>query len=795
MPRKQPLKDQYFEQTEILKNGYAFLLRRGHDPNSKFMQQLKQDSVEGACFGFSIVGGIAEIQSHFVISKENDTQLENRDPAELFFQHTSRLFAWPTEYLTQLLPENEQQDIEHLLQQVIFFQNPERSLSLLSQHTVPQNWEYLQGENPITLEYSLGGEFTKDHLKEILPQIVHEGRLIMVGSAKHATNLMRIGNQYCFFNPNPPGKQIFEDSKEGREALINTIFSAHNATTANAVEIGFQSFYFNDENFDPAFKEKPHYPDQSAILTNHSTGNGLYVAAQIGCIKSVEQLLTTQEDLNLGKSNEGKSAFWIACQNGNLEVVKKLLENDKIEFNSSDKALLSPLGIACVDSRLEVVKLLLAHPKINVDNEYDLIDIACHNGHAELVKILLANNKIKMGDASLLLSAACTGGHAAVVKVLLENDKTNIQPIDVLTQLARACDQNQLEIVNVLLHSDKLDVKDQGSLFLYKAWDKGQWEILKSLLASDKIHITGKNSGEEGMLLLYYICNTAPKEIINEALQNDKFASAHAEIEKFPKVKMYFNNYLKSYIGNFINTYYHADHKESAIKKLNAETDYQVLVMLLKSVSKIEKIIDSNPDEKNKSFSEMSPAIKIELKEAVVKIAENLSQQAEKYPQADKILHIHFTDKNENLLSNTFGGTNDNFIIYKSSVSLNEKKAEAFFQDKMSIKEAYQLFIDSNQRFKPGSAAFYAKEFLSMVKDTHEQLPAKEIANLTFSDFIKTGFSSEAIPQKSLEIFLNTADPVLQPLVTNLAAIKEANQINLLTEEKKQNPMANISFS
>jgi ankyrin repeat protein len=94
-------------------------------------------------------------------------------------------------------------------------------------------------------------------------------------------------------------------------------------------------------------------------------------------------------------SNDGYTAFSLACIGGHIEIVKLLLENPKhTTLNKKDNKGYTPLMCVCTTGNVEIVKLLLENPKFTSLNKKSnslctALMFASGNGHIDVVKLLL----------------------------------------------------------------------------------------------------------------------------------------------------------------------------------------------------------------------------------------------------------------------------------------------------------------------------------------------------------------------------------------------------------------------
>jgi ankyrin repeat protein len=447
MPRKHRLLDEPFEQSWISENTSNFLKQKG--------SAYTFESSGGKCYGYSMLWGLSVIQTIFVTNRSaGDTALN-------WFFDTSHMLMSPVP-ATYKNPDN----ILRYAHNVDYFQS-----SQVHQNNLPKP---VNNFLTYSREYTLGGEFTQEHLQQILPQIAFEGRVVMINSEDHATALMRVGDKYFFFNSNQSGQQVFADTAEELAELTTTIFRAFQRNDAEALSLSFEAMHFNSPNLDPEFQQKQNYPAQAELLTHYSTRNSLSTAAQIGCIESVRTILDAPSDINKVRQT-ASTALYLACQNGHLDVVIELLNRLEIDVNTRYNGI-TPITMACQMGHLDIVIELLKQPGIDVnteDNGVTPLAVACQHGHLDVVKELLKKQSeidinAVSNTGSTALYSACLFGHLAVVKELLKQSSVDVNKgnNEGMTPLDLAYYGRSHEIVSELVKNPKIEIEPQKLLQL-----------------------------------------------------------------------------------------------------------------------------------------------------------------------------------------------------------------------------------------------------------------------------------------------------------------------------------------
>jgi ankyrin repeat protein len=727
---------------EAVINGAIAFLSRNPEVDPEVINCLKKNG--GFCGSLNVLWGFAGIQTYFVLKETGDGPRKLDDFA-WFFKCSDRLQAFyedPSILLS--LTDEEAKEIERFIEHILFLQTVHRYLQT-TPITFEKHLEYLNsGNHSMTTEFMLGGEFTRDHLQNILPMIIKKGRWFYIGSGSHATSLIYTNGKYVFFNP-ISGPHEFDDSDIGLKNLIDRIFIAQFSKNKNELPLNFKSIYFGSNNFVKELNKTPEYPDKKWLLENFSTGNGLYVAAETGCLESVKYLLTTQKDCEQGVYYyENTTPLYVACQNGHVEIVKELLKVSRIDINKKNKAGEAALTSACAKGYVDIVKELLKEPKIDVNIKNSSggtpLIFACQNGDIEIAKELLKNSQLDVncmnesGGTALIL--ACQNGDIDIVKELLNNSKIDVNKStkEGMSPLSIACCNGHYEIIEILLADPKIIIDaefllsvantyifywllerkeilvDDGMSLLLNACVRGHHKVVGDLLRSYKINLHDQCGVEN---LLFLACKNGQHKVVAALLESEKF-----KIEKLDEnIKSYFEKYLRQYIMDFINP-----HDKENLPKKNwfanfvEEFNGDILKELFKIVQNVDDAKCAIPNQNTKISSVRLPLITYSATKA-------------------KLIMLFFAIRT-NLIK---PASTESFftIAYWTSTRTLERSAEALFQNELSVGEACKLFQNITEQKNLGPMSLLAVKFSQIVADLTQNFNENPMAkHLNFIDFI-----------------------------------------------------------
>ncbi|XP_068665127.1 ankyrin repeat-containing protein At5g02620-like [Aristolochia californica] len=203
----------------------------------------------------------------------------------------------------------------------------------------------------------------------------------------------------------------------------------------------------------------------------------LYIAAENGHSLVIGELLKHSDIQSAAlKARNGYDSFHVAAKLGHLEVLKELLQAFPELAMTTDSSNSTALHTAANQGHIDVVNLLL---------ERD----------SNLAKIAKSNGKTALHSAARM-------GHLEVVKAVLSKEPTIGFRTDNKGQTAlhMAVKGNKVEIVLELLKPDPsvIALEDKkGNTALHIAIRKGRTQIVKSLLSIEGIDINAINRAGE----------------------------------------------------------------------------------------------------------------------------------------------------------------------------------------------------------------------------------------------------------------------------------------------------------
>ncbi|XP_078608423.1 uncharacterized protein LOC144880232 [Branchiostoma floridae x Branchiostoma japonicum] len=264
----------------------------------------------------------------------------------------------------------------------------------------------------------------------------------------------------------------------------------------------------------------------------------LYIAAQCGHVKVVQQLLKAGAEADKAKQG-GATPLFIEALSGHVEVVQQLLkagaEVDKAIANEDGA---TPLVIAAQNGHVRVVQLLLK-TGAEVDKAMLIgvtsLNVAAQNGHVEVVQQLLkAGAEVDKADQRGIvpLYMASQNGHVEVVQQLLEaGAEVDKAMQDGATPLYLAAQNGHVEVVQQLLEAgaevDKTTEFGLTSLFI--AAQQGHAEVLQQLLnvgakAEKGLQGAHDKMSYEGLTALHTACMNGHFEAARVLILNKKGA-------------------------------------------------------------------------------------------------------------------------------------------------------------------------------------------------------------------------------------------------------------------------------
>ena len=213
-------------------------------------------------------------------------------------------------------------------------------------------------------------------------------------------------------------------------------------------------------------------PDVQVNLVTNNGWTAFNMACGCGHLSAVKAFLEIPEvDFEL-RSNRGASPFHEAIYGGCGEVVRFLVQDARFDVNSKTDTGLHPIHIAAARGGDAVVMKALV--------EVDTIDInvraaatgctplktACYYGLFNTVQELLQCPRIDPNAVDVIgrtpLHVASHKGHIEIVNALLNATDTQISPIlstAPMSPLTLAVEQGALDVVNALLSNPKMDIQ------------------------------------------------------------------------------------------------------------------------------------------------------------------------------------------------------------------------------------------------------------------------------------------------------------------------------------------------
>ena len=178
----------------------------------------------------------------------------------------------------------------------------------------------------------------------------------------------------------------------------------------------------------------------------------------------IEYASTLSIDLNQ-KTQNGQTAFHMACGRGQLEVVQIFMENStplSIDLSAEDNDGFTPFLTACERGQMDVVQMLMeCAPLLSIDlytktnNGNTAFHIACEEGHANVIKIIMENAaafnldlNMKNNDGMTAFHLACISGKESMTRFTSSVVFKNLDVIRLFMENASALNINLLDTKN-----------------------------------------------------------------------------------------------------------------------------------------------------------------------------------------------------------------------------------------------------------------------------------------------------------------------------------------------------------
>ena len=176
-----------------------------------------------------------------------------------------------------------------------------------------------------------------------------------------------------------------------------------------------------------------------------------------------EKLIKIYPELANKKNSKGITVLHIAAKIGQVDFIQELLTKKHIRINQMDNNKQTSLHIACRYGNTECVEALLqknSDATIKNYNGQTALHYACKYGHVKCVEKLLTkiNVNAKNNDGNTALDYACKYGHVKCAELLLSCKDINVNEID-----------------------------NNGRTALYYAWHNRHIECFEKLLADKRL--------------------------------------------------------------------------------------------------------------------------------------------------------------------------------------------------------------------------------------------------------------------------------------------------------------------
>jgi len=178
-------------------------------------------------------------------------------------------------------------------------------------------------------------------------------------------------------------------------------------------------------------------PTLMVNVTNQEGKSAFFVACEKGFTEVVKAMLlaipSTQPLLDVNAGSKHHSPLMIACKGGHIGVVKEILERagDKVDVNRVRSG--SVLTNACDSGNMEILEMLLSHPKIDVNQKIDkgstlTHHVSHHNQLPQLRRLLQIatlnlNQQTDLGMTPLM--TGCQQGSSYIASELMKFKNVN----------------------------------------------------------------------------------------------------------------------------------------------------------------------------------------------------------------------------------------------------------------------------------------------------------------------------------------------------------------------------------
>lgn len=358
--------------------------------NDDFKNTLKES--KGHCAGLSMLWLYSKWAS------ENNLKTYNNN---WFLKTTNNLSQWNGK---RDLSDREVKDFNDFLYLTTLFQDAsyyDLAISQTDFAALLKESSLYTKNSEINEEYTIATTVTLNQLEELLNQIIHDSRLVLIISIEprpHALAIYKTNNIYYFYDPNVSDGELPISSTKGlAKRIFSSFFFNFTHSLTNLFATGFTIYHFekpssptvkapinfeyknvsvnNDNVFfwdtdsmcliqDEFLPIHPQvhieYPKQKDILSGLEVSiseKPLFPAAFIGCLESTNYFLHNNVSADAILSSSDATPLMLASMNGKLDVVK--LYSKKANVNLKDKGGVTALMYATQCGFIDIVSELL----------------------------------------------------------------------------------------------------------------------------------------------------------------------------------------------------------------------------------------------------------------------------------------------------------------------------------------------------------------------------------------------------------------------------------------------------
>ncbi len=289
----------------------------------------------------------------------------------------------------------------------------------------------------------------------------------------------------------------------------------------------------------------------------------LYKAIEANDLAKVQELVTSNIDVNKGFHNSMQSPLIRACYFGNVDIVNTLLQAPGIQINLQDNSGITPLYIAAKKGYLQIVKALLGKEEIDVNRPVNItlqspLHAATEFNHLDVVKELLKHPMINVNAQTSVsntpLHIASRDGYALIANELLTHPAIDInkQAKYGATPLYIASKFEHPDVVNILLEREEIDVNKavQGGITPLMAAIIGHnYDIIDELLYHPSIDVNKMT--DDGKSTLYLACIHNDIESVHLILTHPEFTMDERTKKNLHSYSQKIQNLIEEYFGEY----------------------------------------------------------------------------------------------------------------------------------------------------------------------------------------------------------------------------------------------------